>query len=60
LKKSGIWNAYCGRDAYEKIKVFSGFDIKEWIVNNVDWQADLSKDTILHLGKNNLSHYLVW
>lgn len=60
LKNSGIWNAYCGKEAYEKIKEFSGFDLNAWIASNVDWQADLTKETILHLGKNNLSHYLMW
>lgn len=51
--------AFCGKEAYEKIKEFSRFDLNTWIASNVDWQADLTKETILHLGKNNLSHYLI-
>ncbi|HZO71904.1 MAG TPA: hypothetical protein VFB60_06845 [Ktedonobacteraceae bacterium] len=60
LKNSGIWKAYCGGEAYAKIKEFSGFDIKEWIKNNVNWPADLLSETRQHLGKNNLDQYLVW
>jgi hypothetical protein len=60
LKNSGIWKAYCGHEAYEKIKEFTYFDLKDWILNNVNWRMDLSRETILHLGKNNLDHYLAW
>lgn len=60
LKNSEIWSAHCGGEAYEKIKEFSGFDLRGWIMNNVHWQADLSKETLHHLGNNNLSHYLMW
>lgn len=28
LKNSGIWDAYCGNEAYDKINEYSGFDIK--------------------------------
>ncbi len=28
LKNSGIWEAYCGNEAYEKIKTHSGYDLK--------------------------------
>lgn len=51
LKNSGIWKAYCGNEAYAKIKEFSNFDIKQWITDNVNWQSDLSPETRQHLGK---------
>ncbi len=60
LKNSGIWEAYCGDKAYEKIKEFSGFDIKQWITTNVNWQVDLSTEMKQHLGKNKLEQYLIW
>jgi hypothetical protein len=60
LKKSGIWDAYCGKEAYDKIRDFTEFDLKSWIASNVRWKADLSQETLLHLGKNNLDQYLAW
>ncbi|MDR2581292.1 MAG: hypothetical protein LBC85_09910 [Fibromonadaceae bacterium] len=60
LKKSGIWYAYSGDKAYDKMKEYSGFDIKKWIVSNVDWKNDFKSDTIQYLKNNNLIQYLVW
>jgi len=60
LKRSRIWSAYCGDETYAQIKKFTGFDLKTWIKNNVDWKSDLSKATLSHLKKNNLLKYLVW
>lgn len=60
LKNSGIWNAYCGEEAYTKIEEFSGFPLRQWIINNVNWKKDLLPATVTHLGKNNLDQYLVW
>jgi len=60
LKKSGIWEAYCGNEAYKKIKEYSGFNIKQWITRNVNWKRDLRKETITHFKKNKLDQYLIW
>ena len=60
LKNSGIWAAYCGDETYIQIKEFTGFDLKSWIAENIDWKSDLSKATIGHLKKNDLLKYLLW
>lgn len=60
LKYSGVWEAYCGSEAYDKIKDYSGFNIRNWIENNVDWANDLSIELGEHLDRNNLLSYLRW
>lgn len=60
LKHSGLWEAYCGEEAYARIKEFSGFDLQKWIKNNVNWQTDLQPEMIQHIEKNKLEHYLIW
>jgi hypothetical protein len=29
LKNSGIWEAYCGSEAYQKISEYSGYNLKQ-------------------------------
>jgi hypothetical protein len=58
LEKSGVWNAYCGDEAYEKICDFTHFDIQNWINSNIDWQNDLLSTSDLQ--KSNLMGYLQW
>ena len=36
LKKSGLWDVYCADEAYQKIHEFTGFDIKRWMIDNMD------------------------
>lgn len=60
LKKSGIWEAYCGTEAYEKIKDYSGYDLKLWTETNIDWANDFDMETITHFTDNNLLQYLLW
>ncbi len=60
LKNSGIWNAYCGSDAYQKIKEYSGYDLRLWSDTNIDWATDLDTETTAHLTENNLLQYLLW
>jgi len=60
LKNSGIWEAYCGDETYQKIQEFTGFDLKMWISENIDWRSDLSTATTKHLKANDLGQYLVW
>ncbi len=60
LKNSGIWEAYCGNEAYEKIKTHSGHDLKLWTDTNIDWANDFNNETITHFTDNNLLQYLLW
>ena len=60
LKKSGIWDVFCGSETYEQIALYSGFDLSTWIQNNIDWSGDLSSETIQHFKDNDLEKYLTW
>ena len=60
LKNSGIWDAYSGNEAYEKMKEYTGFDIKNWIATNIHWENDFKPETMQYLKNNNLSQYLIW
>jgi len=60
LKNSGIWEAYCGNETYAKIKEYSGFDIRQWIENNINWSGDFRIDTMQYFRDNNLDQYLKW
>ncbi len=60
LKNSGIWDAYSGNEAYNKMKKYSGFDIKNWIETNVNWEGDFKAETMKYFKQNNLDQYLIW
>jgi hypothetical protein len=60
LRDSSVWTAYCGNKTYSEIKKFTGFDLKEWIVENINWKSDLQKETVKQLERNDLLKYLVW
>jgi hypothetical protein len=60
LKNSGIWEAYCGNEAYQKIREYSGYDLKNWIDTNVDWANDFKPETIAHFEEQKLLQYLLW
>ncbi len=60
LKNSGIWDAYCGSEAYEKIKEYSGYDLKLWTDTNINWATDFNAETTAHFTDNNLLQYLLW
>lgn len=60
LKKSGLWDVYCADEAYEKIREFTGFDIKRWMIENVDWLNDISPEFKQYLSDNDLHKYLTW
>lgn len=60
LKNSGKWNVFCGEDAYEKIYEFTGYDLKNWINNNINWKSDLSEKFYSYLESNDLIRYLQW
>jgi len=60
LKNSGLWEVYCGDKAYDKMKDITGFDIKKWINENVNWKEDFDDKTMKFFEKNNLDIYLKW
>ncbi|MEI7503084.1 MAG: hypothetical protein WCJ61_07355 [Paludibacter sp.] len=60
LKNSGIWEAYCGSEAYKKISEYSGYNLKQWTETNIDWANDFNAETTQHLTDNNLLQYLLW
>lgn len=60
LKKSPYWKVYCADAAYEEIHRVTGFDIKTWMHNNLDWKNDISKDFKDYLIENELLQYLTW
>lgn len=60
LKKSGLWEVYCGDGAYNKMKEITGFDIKAWINKNIAWKEDFDKETMNYFEENNLDIYLKW
>lgn len=60
LKNSGIFKVYCGDDAYDKIYEFTGYNIKQWIKDNMDWKNDISDEFYEYLKENDLIKYLKW
>lgn len=60
LKNSPYWDVYCANDSYAAMKKFTGFDMREWLDNNVDWENDISEELRDHLEENNLLRYLTW
>ena len=60
LKNSGIWSAYSGAETYNELHKYSGFNISDWISQNVNWSEDLNDDFIEHLKSNDLLQYLTW
>ncbi|MEW8980840.1 MAG: hypothetical protein AB2388_03705 [Bacillus anthracis] len=60
LKNSTQWNVYCGQETYDKIEELTGFPLKSWIRQNIDWENDLDSETIEYLRENNLNQYLRW
>ena len=60
LKGSGVWEAYCGEDAYSKVSDYTGFDLRDWVTININWTEDLLPDTTNYFTVNNLLGYLEW
>lgn len=60
LKNSPYWDVYCGNDCYQAMKSFTGFDMRAWLDNNVDWEGDITPEFRLHLKRNALLKYLTW
>lgn len=60
LKNSPYWDVYCANDSYAVMKNFTGFDMRQWLDENVDWKNDISLELREHLEKNDLLGYLTW
>lgn len=60
LKNSGIWGVYCGNETYAKIHEYSGFNLAQWITENISWSEDLSRETHAYFEENDLTKYLTW
>lgn len=60
LKNSGIWSAFSGSETYDELYKYSGFNIRSWINQNVNWAEDLDDDFVEHLESNDLTQYLTW
>jgi hypothetical protein len=60
LKHSGIWDVFCGKETYDQINTYSGFDLASWISTNIQWENDLDEDTLEHFKKYDLVKYLSW
>lgn len=60
LKNSGLWTVYCGQETYKKIEEFSGFNLSEWMAENIKWKEDFDTEMYKHLKQSNLIQYLEW
>lgn len=60
LKNSPYWSCFCADDCYAKMAEYTGFDLREWLDNNVDWKNDISTEFRNHLEENDLIGYLTW
>ncbi|MGB1315870.1 MAG: hypothetical protein ACPG4Y_07605 [Chitinophagales bacterium] len=60
LKNSGIWSGFSGEETYNELHKYSGYDIKNWINQNINWTEDLDSDFVQHLKDNDLTQYLTW
>lgn len=60
LRASGLWDVYCGDDTYSKIHEFTGFDLADWIRQQISWEQDFSNDMWTHLSSKDLTKYLEW
>jgi hypothetical protein len=60
LKNSGLWGVKCGGSTYEQIHELSGFDLRAWMAQNVEWQTDLDETTVEYFRSKKLLAYLAW
>jgi len=60
ISDSGLWEVYCHNEAYEIIRELTSFDILGWVNVNIDWENDLSEQTVNDLRNDNLITYLNW
>lgn len=62
LRKSGVWDVYCGEQAYSIINEITGINIGDFVKENVNFEGDLSRDVFesLHKAVPGCSKYLKW
>lgn len=60
LRNLGVWETYTGDDTYNQIKHFTGYDIRRWIGDNVDWMNDFSLSMREVVKTQDLEKYLIW
>ena len=60
LKNSGLWEVYCGAETYPKVLEFSGFNLGQWISDNIHWSDDLVPEFYKHIQDNDIAKYLTW
>ena len=60
LKNSPYWDVYCSDDCYSAMEHFTGFNLREWLDNNMDWENDICTDFKQHLQSNDLIKHLTW
>jgi hypothetical protein len=60
LADSGLWEVFCGSEAYAQIARYTGFNLKSWIESNIDWHSDLTPEFYQDLSRLNLLGYLAW
>lgn len=60
LKNSPYWNVYCANNAYLKMREFTGYDIKKWMEENIDWLSDFSEQFANYVVDNDFEKYLTW
>lgn len=60
LKNHLIGIVFAADACYSKMAEFTGFNLKNWLNENVDWKNDISTEFRKHLEDNNLLGYLTW
>jgi hypothetical protein len=60
LKNSGLWEVSCGEETYATIGDLVGFNLRQWIEQNINWEEDLGADMFAELAKADLTRYLKW
>lgn len=60
ISESGIWSVFCGRDAYRRISMYTGFPLGKWIRTNIQWMSDFSDEMKVTISEKKLDDYLVW
>lgn len=60
LKNSPYWDVYCADEAYKKIEQFTGFSLRKWMDENMNWHQDINAEFRDYLARNDLLKYLTW
>ncbi|EKB53564.1 hypothetical protein, partial [Falseniella ignava] len=60
LKNSGLWEVYCAGEVYKKTEEFTGFNIAKWMIENMDWESDITPEFRDYLQTYDLLKYLTW